>query len=393
MMANNLPPDVALHPEPSGLTRHRPPLNALTGIRFFAAWYVVFFHTRLSANLLEHHHALAGNFLANGFLAVPLFFLLSGFILAYTYHGQIHGPGRARRFWEARFARIWPLYMLSLLFSSIPSFTLPPIGQTLAAIFMVQAWNPLNPHLAVIWNGVCWTLSVEALFYLVFPPVQIALEKLSNRSQLLFIALMLLLCLLIGNTKDQARTDWIGYIPIPVLHLPEFFTGVTMGNYFLRRLASQREQSPRGLLAQAGAFAFGSGLWTNLALLVSLALLFRPQSFWTPLEIWAFAALLFGLAAENTWFSRFLSTPLLVLGGGISYSVYLMQDPVRTWVTLFANRIHLHSETVRMGLVAVTLLVLSLILFKFVEESSRRFLRSTFARWEKLRERAALKPS
>src|SRR5579872_2713592 len=60
-------------------------LPALTGLRFCAAFYVVMEH---SAPWLEKHFRLPTplrNFFDNGYLAVCLFFLLSGFILSYTY--------------------------------------------------------------------------------------------------------------------------------------------------------------------------------------------------------------------------------------------------------------------------------------------------------------------
>src|ERR1700679_4079883 len=102
------------------LTAHGRSLKPLTGIRFFASFYVVVFHSRVGEVCLQHGWYAAGNFFQNGYLAVPLFFLLSGFILAYTYQGQIERRGDVRRFWEARFARIWPVYAVSLGFSSLP---------------------------------------------------------------------------------------------------------------------------------------------------------------------------------------------------------------------------------------------------------------------------------
>jgi hypothetical protein len=48
-------------------------------------------------------------------MGVSFFFVLSGFILAYSYLGQLRLGGEKRRFWEARFSRIYPVYLLSLL--------------------------------------------------------------------------------------------------------------------------------------------------------------------------------------------------------------------------------------------------------------------------------------
>ncbi len=272
-----------LQAAPSELTAHRRSLKALTGIRFFAAFYVVVFHTRVGQLLYDHGHHAAGNFFFNGFLAVPLFFLLSGFILAYTYEGQIEQPGDHRRFWEARFARIWPVYAVSLLMSSIPSFTFPPLGKALAAICMVQAWNPFDPAMAGVWNFVCWTLSVVAVFYIVFPWFQTWLEERSSRTQLLTVAGMLLLCVAINSASRTLGYTLVGawrWIPIPLPHVPEFFTGVGLGNLYLRRLTHK-----------SGRPLPGNGLWTYASLLATIALLCRPPSRWTSLIVVAFAAL------------------------------------------------------------------------------------------------------
>jgi peptidoglycan/LPS O-acetylase OafA/YrhL len=78
-------------------------------MRFFAAGYVVLFH--FASTPAQEHGAPAPlvTFLFNGYMGVPFFFLLSGFILAYTYLGQMNSNTRRRRFWEARFSRTYPV--------------------------------------------------------------------------------------------------------------------------------------------------------------------------------------------------------------------------------------------------------------------------------------------
>jgi peptidoglycan/LPS O-acetylase OafA/YrhL len=379
----------ALQAGPIALTTHRRSLKPLTGIRFFAAFYVVVYHTRVGTSLYQHGHHAAGNFFLSGFLAVPLFFLLSGFILAYTYEGQIEKPGDHRRFWEARFARIWPVYAISLLMGSIPSFRFPPPAVAAAALCMVQAWNPFDMGMAGAWNLVCWTLSVEAVFYIVFPWVQTWIEERSTRVQLLTIALMLLLCVAVDSTsrvlgyKPQGIFHWI---PLPLPHLPEFFAGVGIGNYFLRRLALNT-MHPRVPLLR------GKGIWTYASVAATVALLCCPINRWTSLVVTAFAALLFGLAAEQTLLSRFLSTKIVLLGGGISYSIYLTQMPVKFWVQAIAERAHLESEPLRFAISVCALIGVSWFLFRCVEDPARKVLRTLFARMEARRDRRAEKES
>lgn len=375
--------EMSLETAPHQLTAHRKSLDALTGIRFFAAFYVVLFHTRIASTFAEHGHQAAGNFFSNGFLAVPLFFLLSGFILAYTYKGQIEKPGDHRRFWEARFARIWPVYAVSLFSASATTFTLPPFGTAIATLFMVQAWNPFDLGMAGAWNFVCWTLSVEALFYLCFPWVQTWIEDRPLKTQLIGIGLMLLICVSInsGSRSLGSHSPYLfSSVPLPLLHLPEFFTGVGLGNYFSGLFKQTKS-------ASSGARTLpGRGIWTYLSVLVTIGLLCRGASPWTSLIVVAFAALIFGLAAERTLLSRFLSTPIMLLGGGISYSMYLMQVPVKILVLLLADRLHYQSQALRMGATGILLITISLILFWAVENPARRLLRTGFARLEERRE-------
>jgi len=65
----------------------RPVLNALTGIRFIAALYVVLFHYLDPARLdlaLPAHFAVY-HLVRYGYVGVSVFFVLSGFVLAYNY--------------------------------------------------------------------------------------------------------------------------------------------------------------------------------------------------------------------------------------------------------------------------------------------------------------------
>ena len=153
-------------------------LNALTTLRFFAAMHVVLFHCaptlaiktgeRLAA-ITSHSPAIVRDLVAvvsQGLIAVmdagpwsvSFFFILSGFILVYNY-----GDGRnsldAGRFWVARFARIYPVYLIGFLLAM--PFVLEGVRQYhghsphqaltggLLAAGLLQSWVP---HYAVFWN-------------------------------------------------------------------------------------------------------------------------------------------------------------------------------------------------------------------------------------------------
>src|SRR6478752_7231975 len=91
----------------------RDTLPALTGLRFVAALLVVLFHYQFLVPGLAQSAVPGARVIQAGFVGVSIFFVLSGFILAYTYldpDGTMRSTVSA--FWHARFARIYPAYAL-----------------------------------------------------------------------------------------------------------------------------------------------------------------------------------------------------------------------------------------------------------------------------------------
>jgi len=148
-------------------------LDALTSLRFFAALYVLMFHyTSISGSIFE------GQVVRMGYTGVTFFFVLSGFILAHNYHQvDFAKPGAIFRYVLARFSRIYPVYLLSLLagmpfllvsFGKVTSgvTTTMAASSLLVAPFGLQAWFPGT---ACSLNCPSWSISVEAFFYLMLP--------------------------------------------------------------------------------------------------------------------------------------------------------------------------------------------------------------------------------
>jgi peptidoglycan/LPS O-acetylase OafA/YrhL len=352
------------------LTHHRRALPALTGIRFLAAFYVVLFH---GLPWLRQKFVLPQalqTFLANGYLAVDLFFILSGFILAYTYEGQIEGKTNRLHFWEARFARIYPVYVLSLFLAFWFERGLA-LGTRLAVLGMVQAWNPRAPALTGAWNYPAWTLSVEAFFYLCFPFVLPWMSRQSIRTLLWTMGALLALCIGL-RAPIQGIGDWnralpfMTVVPLPLLRMPEFLLGMAIG---LRVLGYERTGRNSGSSLRAG-----------VAVVCALVILSLPLGAWVSLVAIPFAVLVYELATGESLLAKFLSTKAMVLLGGASYAVYLLQFPVRSWTRVIFS--HFPEKFARLGspLTPLILVLVSIVVFKLWEEPSRRTLRSWFAR-------------
>jgi peptidoglycan/LPS O-acetylase OafA/YrhL len=350
----------------SPLTTHRKSLNALTGIRFFAAMQVVFFH--FGGTYAQRHGAprVVVNFLSNGWIAVTLFFILSGFILSYNYVGQVEKPGGKRRFWEARFARIYPVYVLSLLLS-LPFVGALPAGVGIAVLTMVQAWNPEHPEYASAWNSTAWTLSIEAFFYLVFPFLLPRIARLSSRVMQALLGVTVAVMVL-GHTMTHSVEQLAvrTFIPVPVFRFPEFFAGMLMGLLFLRG-----DPVRRGSL----------GVYASLIALV--AILGTVQGPWLSLIVIPYTILIYEMAAGTSFVARLLGQKAFVLLGGASYAIYLLQIPIRSWVHFAATgtrNLKVDHAGIDALLSPFILIGVSIAAFLFWEEPARRRLRSWFKR-------------
>ncbi len=355
--------------QPPVLTRHRRTLPALTGVRFLAAFYVVLFH---GLPWLQQKFLLPKTlqtFLGNGYLAVNLFFILSGFILAYTYEGQIDGKTNRLHFWEARFARIYPVYFLSLILAFWFERGLS-LGTRLAVLGMVQAWNPRTPQLTGAWNYPAWTLSVEAFFYLCFPFVLPWMSRRSARTLFWMIVFLPAVCI-VAHTPVQGLGDLdrssilIKAVPLPLLRIPEFLLGMAIGVKLLRNEATGQNS--------------GSARRVYLAVLSALVILGLPLGVWVSIVVIPFAILVYELAVGDSLLAKLLSTPLMLLLGSASYAVYLLQFPIRSSLRVIFSRLPEKLAHLGRPLTPLILVLVSILVFKFWEEPCRRALRSWFA--------------
>ena len=353
------------------LTKHRHGLGALFGIRFVACCQVVFHHFGSTYALRHGTPPWLVGVIRGGYNPLSIFFMLSGFVLAYTYTGQLSAPGALRRFAEARFARIYPLYVLSML-ASYP-FSRPGGGKMLACLTMSQAWNPFRTDLYEAWNFTAWTLSVEALFYVGFPLMLRCLQHRRLRTLYCVMGCLLAIMVLAHTSGDAAANSlptnpallkMLHWTPLPVLRLPEFLLGVVLGLVFLR--APHR---PTRRWA----------LWLSIA--VSALILATVHGQWISLLMIPNAVLVYELAHEGGLINHFLSRKTMMLLGGAAYSMYLLQFPMRRameWV--FA---HFIPRLANIGPPLITPLLLvgvAVVVHLRFEEPVRRGLRQWFAK-------------
>jgi peptidoglycan/LPS O-acetylase OafA/YrhL len=357
-------------------------IPALTTLRFFAASWVVLYH--LGGPLVAVAPTAVDALVARGWLGVPFFFILSGFILAHVYGVEVRGRGLDHRaFWWARFARIYPMYLLALAVA-FPLMLLGPrvggIDTPLAGIIevvltplMLQAWLP---WMSIVWDAPAWTISVEAFFYATFPLVGVAVVRWKP-SPWIVAAVSLAAALLLQATVLLPVPDpepWRNFsAALPLWWLPFFVYGCALGEVRHRMAArGARVPAPVAWVALAGTLAI---------------LAFDPARHWAASPAVLVAEGLFGLillafswpVVGTAWMGSRLALEL----GESSYALYLLHLPVETWIGLALGR-GLAGPAARsiseLVLVFVSLVVLSVAAHRLIERPARRALR----RWRGL---------
>lgn len=353
-------------------------LDQLTFTRYIAALTVVFFHFGQQA--FPATHAWWHPVVTAGPIAVSYFFVLSGFIMAVAYYQPEHATINKGKYWLARFARIYPVYLLALvlmILANLKTEGRDPLAVGLS-LSMLQAWIP---GYAMVLNSPGWSLSVEALFYLSFPLLlyfvhKQGLKTLTILTLALWLSTQLLQIVLHNSLNYEAKGVLHQFIYYhPLMHMSTFMLGLVVGIAFCKGQFRNLDQGWNGLVI------------LSLTVLVVLLLAYEAHlehflgfliDYNNGLIAPLFLAILVLLAVNNGWTKHFMSLPFLVLLGEASYSLYILQRPaygiydrlLGHWLPLDAN---LHYY-----LFAILLTVASVLSFKYMETPLRRLINSFY---------------
>ena len=384
-------------------------IGQLTGVRFVAAFWVMLYHYQgalATAGLLV---PVLHEVLRVGRLGVDLFFALSGFILTHTYLTKL-GPRitwrGTRHFWWLRLARIYPVHFVMLNVAGLAAVAQQKLGSSVSGtkdwltpldylrqVLLVHEWGP-NPQRG--WNYPAWSLSMEWLAYLLFPLLVLALfrfrDRLSTRALALLWCAVLVPLLWYGIAyygDPYYISDWGSTIRI----LTEFTAGGLTYLFVVRQWAA----TPDGVRPRVERLATTLSVAIPVVIVV-LALLLghvgalqwsvsdlpdTPNAADLPpkyhlVMVPLLVAWIGALALTNRGPSRFLSTERLVLGGFVSFSLYMTHT---VWYGLWRaglKAVHINGGVLYLvafvGLV-VGALVIAWLMWRFVEEPSREWMR------------------
>ena len=330
--------------------------------------------------LLPMNRALF-DFVDGGRPAVSLFFVLSGFILTYTYREPL-ATGGPRAFYVARFARIYPVVLLGLAlvapvtawllytgdatrllqwFALKSSVHLSLVLSLLCQLLLLNAWFPFAA-INQPWNGPSDSVSCEAFFYALFPWL---LRKLDGRG----MGRIMLACaavwiaqgvgtVLIQSTLPVSRSGFL-VVALPLLRMAEFVLGIGAALVFMSMRERRAHRHMLGVMFVCIALA---------AIIVLAA--WHPFSPVFYVEAPFFALLILGLALLERPVIGLLHGRALVQLGEASYSLYLIHVPI-AYLALLTGFGRANG-----WMVLAFALWGSVVVFRFYEEPMRRAIRA-----------------
>ncbi|WP_454055870.1 acyltransferase family protein [Cupriavidus sp. Marseille-Q8015] len=364
-------------------------LPALTSLRFFAAAMIVTTHTADFFHIgIEITKRLI---MAQG---VSFFFVLSGFVLFYA-HREMQDSARLTftQFMRARFARVWPAHAVTMLaYCYIFLYVLgleDPLtyGRTFTTGLLLQAWVPYSTYYFGF-NGVAWSLSVEMFLYAMFP---FLISRWSHTWHWKCMLAVVLLFVSVTVPGSVALDDWkpghtgptiASYTYIfPPAHLLEFVFGMSAASLYVRftgRLESMNIVAINviEIVAMAGAIWGLFEMPRISGLLESSGYVDSGFRSWLTISGASpfVAVMLFAMSSGRGVLGRALALRPMVLLGEISFSLYLVHQLVsRVWLLRkdFAAE---YSDLARYLAYWAFVLLLSYLLWRFVEKPAQLLL-------------------
>jgi peptidoglycan/LPS O-acetylase OafA/YrhL len=395
------------------MNSHDGGIAALTGLRFVAAFMVLIAHVAMVLPT-----GAVPSFLAQlAPLGMMLFFVLSGFVIWLNYAQPIASGerGALRGFAVARFARLYPMYLVVVLLALGMTSLLQGIAavqhtfrETLYFISLLEAW--VIDHdgrlimLSVPYIMHLWSISSEVFFYAIFPFIAILLFKAKAPKTIQVIGLTNVMLggitfyLVFNHFRDitsaitprLSDTDawnWLCYYS-PYMRVFQFLSGCIAGHLYL----TARQQPPTSVetrsarvLAHVAVIAF----LMTIVLVNFCDLTANHFAYAVLLQVIPLVALpflMFFLSRYCSGLGRLLSWRPIVVGGEVSYSIYLLHPFVLVGTKEMISRFLGPDVTGQLMFIITTVLLVGLIshaTYRFVERPAKQWIRQKFQdpRW------------
>jgi peptidoglycan/LPS O-acetylase OafA/YrhL len=359
----------------------RPEIPSLTGMRFIAAFLVALAHTdhyfaAMQPAWLDYAWRVGAN------IGMTTFFVLSGFVIHYNYGSAIVAKGAPaiRSFLVARFARLYPLYLLTLLIviALVPSIIHEDVFRrqwVWRYLTMTQDWTPTlvdGQLLATLYIGSAWSISAEVGLYTFYLLAAASLAGLQSvRAALGAIAVLTAAGVIFFGgyaagywfSGLESQNWWLSLSPLA--RVPEFLLGALTAQLYVVSPDPRSNVEKR----QAKWLGIAGAVWLVGSFLACYIYINFQGSFGFAPGI---AAVIFFLARYRGRVAALVETPIVVALGDASYSIYMLHGSVLFYVMKQSPYV---SPILRFAMAWGLTVFLSLGVYRYFEAPARRLIR------------------
>ena len=335
-------------------------ISQITFTRFIAAIAIVISH--FNKDLFLYQIKYLSDIFLRANVGVSYFFILSGFIMIVAYHKK--DKIDYLDYYKNRFARIYPLYIIGLLLYLTTRFTNLSFYKLFLYLFGFQSWVPGQ---VMVFNFPGWSISVEFLFYLVFPFLYNYFYSKQNKSIwvvgiIIWILTQIFSNLYINSTSYEGphtqSHEFIAYFPL--LHINEFLVGNLAGLYFIKNFRKKNYDIPIFLIFTS----------------ILLSLIFIPVFFHNGLMALLFIPLIVLISCNNGWLTKIFSLKPLEYLGEISYAIYIIHIPILYILrSVLWDNFQMKDSNIIFGIYLIVLIIFSGLFYEFIEKPLRDYLK------------------
>ncbi|WP_330745019.1 acyltransferase family protein [Chryseobacterium sp. CP-77] len=332
----------------------------ITFTRFIAAMAIVISH--FNKDMFLYNIDYISNVFLKANVGVSYFFILSGFIMVVAYHKK----ERIDYFdyYKNRFARIYPLYVLGLLLYLVTRYSNFSFYKVFLYLFGLQSWIPGE---AMILNFPGWSISVEFLFYLIFPVLYNYFYVKGNKSIWVITVMLWIITQIFSGLYVESSYyegphtqshELLYYFPL--MHINEFLAGNLAGVFFVNHHQRKNYDVPVMIIF----------------ILIILSLIFIPLFFHNGLMAILFIPFIVLISKNNGLITRLFSLKQLEYLGEASYAVYITHIPV---LYILREAIQWSGHNIGIdkvfGIYIIVLICTSVLFYQFIEKPLRNSLK------------------
>lgn len=335
-------------------------VEQLTFTRFLAAISIVIYH--YGKNVYPYNIPWVWQVLGQANVGVSYFFILSGFVLIIAYQNK-NNIGYFK-FYKNRFARIFPIFFIGiLLLLTYKAIKKHPIfwDEVAYNVLGIQAWIPSK---ALCFNSPSWSITVEILFYFLFPfafnrfyTKTKYLHKIAIVAFIFFVVSQIFFHLYVTSTYYKGYPSISHYFGFywPPFHLNEFLMGNVAGLYFIKYLHRLPKNGDLKLML--------------LGLVLVLFLYYNTyfhlhNGFLTVL----FVPIIILMANNEGSLTSIFCNKIFIILGEISFSIYILQQPVFKFCDYYFDMQQISNTNLRFHLSVLVLILVAFLSYYGIEK-------------------------